>query len=315
MARESTRAPGPTHSDKLGAASSTPAPGQLSERPGSHARPHAWTSAHGASGMATSTSEDREGDLLTKDQQAPRGTSKFRVLGPWGVARLGAGLHLRRGDTGGGALAWREARPGGGTKGRGGARVKLGAGCDAGGGGARAAVGEGRGGPGAGPRARFARGPACVLRTLQRLAARPYLGLLFRHGCASAATAGSAAGTGGTGAGESRSLPRRSPAATVAGPRFIPKSRRAGWPRRVTWRRACTMRVPCASGARWPAAIPDGWECVTGRVRHPGARAEPRGRATQGPGHRDPYDMGTSLRGHAGCKGCEAWERDWGRVC
>lgn len=158
-------------------------------------------------------------------------------------------------------------------------------------------VGEGRGGPGAGPRALFARGPACVLRTLQRLAARPYLGLLFRHGCASAATAGSAAGTGGTGAGESRSLPRRSPAATVAGPRFIPKSRRAGWPRRVTWWRACTMRVPCASGARWPAAIPDGWECVTGRVRHPGARAVPRGRATQGPGHRDPPRYGYKSAG------------------
>lgn len=84
MERKSTRAPGPTHSDKLGAASSTPAPGQLSERPGSHARPHAWTSAHGASGMATSTSEDREGDLLTKDQH-PVGppSSGFSGRGAW----------------------------------------------------------------------------------------------------------------------------------------------------------------------------------------------------------------------------------------
>lgn len=136
-------------------------------------------------------------------------------------------------------------------------------------------MGEGRGGPGAGPRALFARAPACVRRTLQRPAFQAYLGLLFRHGCAAAAAAGSTARTSGTGAGESRSLPRRSPAATVAGPRFIPKSWRAGWPRSVTWRRACTMRVPCASGARWPAAIPDGCDCVTGRVRHPGARRAP----------------------------------------
>lgn len=139
--------------------------------------------------------------------------------------------------------------------------------------------GAGRWGRGAEARAR-SRGPC--LRAAQPasrgiccgLAYGAYLGLLFRHGCA-ATVAASAAGTGGTGAGESRSLPRRSPAATVAGPRFIPKSRRAGWPRGVTWPGACTRRVPRAAGARWPAATPDGCECVTGRVRRPGARRDP----------------------------------------
>lgn len=206
--------------------------------------------------MTASGNEDPQ-ESPANQEPAP----KFRVLGPW------AGLHSGRGYPGGGALAWREAQPGVGlARSPGRSAMLVGEG--------RGPVGEGRGGSGAVPRALFARGPACGPRNLLRLAYRAYLGLLFRHGCATTAAA-NAAGTGGTGAGESRSLPRRSPAATVAGSRFIPKSRRAGWPRGVTWSGACTRRVPRAAGARWPAAIPDGCECVTGRVRRPGARRAP----------------------------------------
>lgn len=223
---------------------------------GPHARRHACTCVHGTRRMAASGSEDRQRAPLTKHQHPSSGFS-------------GRGRGYTRGGARPGAEPWRGGRH---SRGRGLREAQGRVRCWWG-------RGAGRWGRGAEARAR-SRGSG--LRAAQpasrgnllRLACQAYLGLLFRHGCA-ATVAASAVGTGGTGAGESRSLPRRSPAATVAGPRFIPKSRRAGWPRGVTWPGACTRRVPRAAGARWPAAIPDGCECVTGRVRRPGARRDP----------------------------------------
>lgn len=248
-----------------------------------HARHHACTCAHGTrkDGRVPEGGPTREPGEPSTRTQVPGSPAV-------GVATPGAWLPRRRslGVAGGTAGGGARAKP------RGGVRCWWGRGAGRWGRGAEAR--------GAVPRALFARGPGCVPRNLLRLAYRAYLGLLFRHGCAATAAA-SAAGTGGTGAGESRSLPRRSPAATVAGPRFIPKSRRAGWPRGVTWSGACTRRVPRAAGARRPAAIPDGCECVTGRVRRPGARRAPGTRDSRSWTPETP-DVGGSLRGHAGSR-------------